>query len=61
MKRMFRGNLAVLRVLLLATLPTPFGQFFCPRQGTASGRLTWGGICENGVLGVADSQFSVPE
>ena len=39
----------------------PLRPVFCPRQGTASGRLVWGGICENAVLSVADSQFSVHE
>ena len=32
-----------------------------PGRDAGTPGAAWGGICENGVLGVADSQFSVPE
>ena len=32
-----------------------------PGRGAGTLGAAWGGISENGVLGAADSQFSVPE
>ena len=32
-----------------------------PGRGAGTPGAAWGGICENGVLGAADSQFSAPE
>ena len=66
-KRIFCGNLAALRVSLLAMLPvaTLFGQFLsgaavCCRARRPGGG-SWGGICGNRDPGAADSQFSAPE
>lgn len=60
---MFGGDLAVLRVWVLTTLPAATSPSFRPMRPFAAGRRPggwpWGGICENGGLGAP--QFSAPE